>query len=119
MDNITEKDRIFGTVKEEKERKIYNVKLSLEGIEDQDETIFFSYKFKEPSPMQFNRYVKEVAKDTMKAAKNMLFSNVLPEDKEKLERDIENYPGLLLTISPLFLKMLGVTDNVTFHRIKD
>ena len=119
MNNISEKDKNFGTVKAEKEKKVYHVEVALEGIGDGDESISLSYRFKEPAPVQFNRYVKEVSKDLMKAAKNLLFSNVFPEDRDQLEQDCEKYPGLLLTISPKFLGMLGVTDNVSFHRIRD
>ncbi|MDO4720476.1 MAG: hypothetical protein Q4A78_07415 [Peptostreptococcaceae bacterium] len=115
MENI-KKD--LGSVRETKERKTYHVNITLDGNEEGQEPVELSYRFKEPTPIQFNRYVKELSKDTIKAAKNLVLSNIFAEDKEKLQEDLEKYPGLLLTITPKFMAMMGVTDNVTFHRIE-
>lgn len=101
----------------EKRRKTYRVNIVLENEEEGQDPIELGYRFNEPTPIQFNRYVKELAKDTLKAAKNLVLSNIFPEDKEKLLDDMEKYPGLLLTITPKFMGMMGVTDNITFHRI--
>lgn len=115
MENLEKRtDKIQGM----KERKTYKVAISLDGGDEGQDSVELSYRFKEPTPIQFNRYVKELSKDTIKAAKNLVLSNIFAEDKEKLQEDLEKYPGLLLTITPKFMAMMGVTDNVTFHRIE-
>lgn len=97
-------------------KKLYEVDVVLENMVEEEENRSFSYTFKQPNAMQFTRYIKEVSKDTLQASKNIVLSNVLIQDKERLEKDISEYPGIVITIAQRFLQMLGFTDNVTFRR---
>ncbi len=101
----------------EKEKKTYNVSIVLDSEDYGQDPVELKYRFKEPSPIQFNRYIKEMSKDVVKAGKNLVLSNVFAQDRDKLIDDMEKYPGLILTLTPKFMGMMGYTDNVTFHRI--
>lgn len=97
-------------------KKTYDVTVVLEDGVDGEENTEFSYGFKEPNPLQFTRYIKELHKDVVQASRNIVLANILAPDKERLQRDITEYPGMVITIANKFLAMLGFTDNVTFRR---
>lgn len=104
------------TIKNTENKKIYDVAVVLENTVEGEEAKSFSFAFKEPTPAQFTRYLKELSKDVVQASKNIVLSNVLGDDRERLVKAMDEYPGIVITIAQRFLQMLGFTDNVTFRR---
>ena len=98
------------------EKKTYDVTVVLESSVENEDEKKFSYTFSEPKPGQFQRYIKEVSKNVVQASKNLVLSNIAQDEREKLIKDMEEYPGMVITIANKFLAMLGFTDNVTFRR---
>lgn len=99
----------------EKYGKIYSIKSEL--VEDDDNSKEIEYIFVKPKTASYDRYVKTASKGMTKALQAFLFDNVIPEQLEKLEKDIEEYPALTLGIGQKLLAVLGLSDNVNLMKL--
>ena len=103
-DKIEELKRKYGG-------KVYRVKVTVP-VDDESEQEY-SYHFKRPSVPSYDRYVKTAAKvGITKASKTFLLDAVVDEDKERLTADMEEFPGVAITIGNKLTEHLGLTDGV-------
>ncbi|TCL43223.1 DUF6848 family protein [Harryflintia acetispora] len=115
----TESQRFeFESLEEElraKYGKVYRVEAI---IEPDDETqLEMTYYFKRPNTASYDRYVKMMSKSMTKALRDFVFDNVLAESREKLERDLEEYPALTLDVGQKLLAMLGLTTSTNLKML--
>ena len=80
--------------------KVYRVGMT---IPDDDESEReFTYHFKRPSVVSYDRYIASAAKAGMvKASRTFMLDAVVEEDRERLIADMEEYPGVSLTIGEI------------------
>lgn len=96
--------------------KVYRVGLTVP-IDD-DETKEFSYYFKRPSVPSYDRYIKTASQIGMtKASKAFMLDAVVDEDKERLTADMEEYPGVALTVGGKLTELLGLTNTANLKKL--
>ena len=88
--------------------RVYRIALTLHP--DDETELPVSYFFKRPGNPSYNRYVKTASKDMTGALKTFMFDAVVAESKEALERDLEEYPALAISVGEKLLSMMGFTD---------
>lgn len=100
----------------EKYGKVYKVAVTVPV--DDEETQEFSYYFKRPSVPSYDRYIKTASKIGMtKASKTFMLDAVVDEDRERLTADMEEYPGVAITIGNKLTELLGLTDGVNLKKL--
>lgn len=96
--------------------KIYKVGVTVP-IDDEAEQEF-GYYFRRPSIPSYDRYVKTAAKvGITKASKAFMLDAVIDEDRERLTADMEEYPGVAITIGNKLTELLGLTDGVNLKKL--
>lgn len=96
--------------------KVYQVKVTIPLDDENDQT--FSYHFKRPSVPSYDRYIKTAAKIGMtKASKAFMLDAVVDEDKDRLTADMEEFPGVAITIGNKLTELLGLTDGVNLKKL--
>ena len=104
--------------RELKERygKVYRVGITIP-IDD-DEEKEFSYYFKRPSVPSYDRYVQSVAKAGItKASRVFMLDAVTDEDRERLKADMDEYPGVCITLGNKLTEILGLTDTANLKKL--
>lgn len=67
---------------------------------------------------RYDRYVKTAAKvGITKASKVFMLDAVVDEDKERLTADMEEYPGVSISIGNKLTEILGLTDGVNLKKL--
>ena len=90
--------------------KVYKVGVSVP-VDDEAEKEL-SYHFKRPSIPVYDRFVKTMSKiGISKASKTFILDSVVDEDKERLTADMEEYPGISITIGNKLGELLGTIGD--------
>jgi len=96
--------------------KVYRVGITVP-VDDEEE-MEFSYHFKRPTVPSYDRYVKSAAKAGItKASKTFMLDSVVDEDRERLTGDMEEYPGVAITIGNKLTDILGLTDTANLKKL--
>ena len=96
--------------------KVYKVGITIP-IDD-EESKDFSYHFKRPSVPVYDRFVKTMSKiGISNARKTFILDSVVDEDRERLIADIEEYPGLSITIGNKLGELLGLGNDVNLKKL--
>ena len=96
--------------------KVYKVGVTVPV--DDEESKDFSYHFKRPRVPSYDRYIKTASKIGMtKASKTFMLDAVVDEDRERLAADMEEYPGVAITIGNKLTELLGLTDGVNLKKL--
>ena len=96
--------------------KVYQVRVTVPLDDESEQT--FSYFFKRPSVPSYDRYIKTAAKIGMtKASKAFMLDAVVDEDKDRLTADMEEFPGVAITIGNKHSELLGLTDGVNLKKL--
>ena len=96
--------------------KVYQVRVTVPPDDESEQT--FSYFFKRPSVPSYDRYIKTAAKIGMtKASKAFMLDAVVDEDKDRLTADMEEFPGVAITIGNKLTELLGLTDGVNLKKL--
>lgn len=96
--------------------KVYKVNVTVPV--DDEESKDFSYHFKRPSVPSYDRYIKTASKIGMtKASKTFMLDAVVDEDRDRLTADMEEYPGVAITIGNKLTELLGLTDGVNLKKL--
>ena len=96
--------------------KVYQVRVTVPLDDESEQT--FSYFFKRPSVPSYDRYIKTAAKIGMtKASKAFMLDAVVDEDKDRLTADMEEFPGVAITIGNKLTELLGLTDGVNLKKL--
>ncbi|ADY54912.1 hypothetical protein Sgly_2957 [Syntrophobotulus glycolicus DSM 8271] len=98
-----------------KHGKVYQLDLTL--TPDDDTEIEVSYIFKKPTTASYDRYVKTAANGMTKALKTFMFDNIIPEHRDRLEADLEEYPALTLSAGEKLLSMLGLSKTANLMKL--
>ena len=68
-----------------------------------------------PACPSYDRYLKGVQQFGMtRASKTFLLDCVVDEDKDRLTSEMEEYPGVALTIAGKLTEILGLTERSKF-----
>lgn len=97
----------------EKYGKVYRVGITIP--QDDLEEKEYSYYFKRPAIASYDRYIKSVsAQGIVKASKVFMLDNVTDESREALLNDLEEYPGIAVSVGNKLTEILGLTNaNLT------
>ena len=100
----------------EKYGKVYRVGVSVPV--DDDERKDYTYHFKRPSVPSYDRYIKTASKIGMTAAsKAFMLDCIVDEDRDRLTADMEENPGIAITIGNRLTELLGLTDSVNLKKL--
>lgn len=98
------------------EGKLYRVGMTIPIDDDHEKE--FSYHFKRPSVPSYDRYVKTAAKvGITKASKAFMLDAVIDEEREQLTADMEENPGIAITIGNKLTEILGLTDTANLKKL--
>lgn len=96
--------------------KVYRVGMTVP-IDDTEEQEC-SYYFKRPSVPSYDRYIKSAAQAGItKASKVFMLDAVVEEDRERLLADMEEYPGVAITIGNKLTELLGLTNTANLKKL--
>lgn len=103
-------------VMKQKYGKVYKVAVNVP-VDDEDEAEL-AYYFKRPSVPVYDRFVKTMSKiGISKASKTFILDSVVDEDRERLIADMEEYPGLSITIGNRLGELLGLGNDVNLKKL--
>ena len=96
--------------------KVYEVGISVPVDDENDQEL--NYRFKRPPVPVYDRFVKTMSKvGISKASKAFILDSVVDEDRERLAADMEEYPGVAITIGNKLTELLGLTDGVNLRKL--
>lgn len=96
--------------------KVYLISMTVP-VDDTEEKDC-SYYFKRPSVPSYDRYIKSAAQvGITKASKAFMLDAVTEEDKERLITDMEEYPGVAITIGNKLTEILGLTNTANLKKL--
>lgn len=77
-----------------------------------EKDISCDYRFRKPKQAEIRRFNKDVQKTASTAQTNLLITIIHPDDREKLQADMEEYPALALTCVGWALKASGLANDL-------
>lgn len=93
----------------EKYGKVYRVGITIP--QDDTEEKEFAYYFKRPAIASYDRYLKGVSQQgIVKASKVFMLDCVTEESREELLKDMEEYPGIAVSVGNKLTEILGLTN---------
>ena len=96
--------------------KVYKVGVSVPVDDENEQEV--GYLFKRPSVPSYDRFVKTMSKiGISKASKAFILDSVVDEDRERLIADMEEYPGLSITIGNKLGELLGLGNDVNLKKL--
>lgn len=96
--------------------KVYKVGISVPVDDENEQEV--GYYFKRPSVPSYDRFVKTMSKiGISKASKAFILDAVVDEDRERLVADMEEYPGLSITIGNKLGELLGLGNDVNLKKL--
>lgn len=96
--------------------KVYKVGVSVPVDDENEQEV--GYYFKRPSVPSYDRFVKTMSKiGISKASKAFVLDAVVDEDRERLVADMEEYPGLSITIGNKLGELLGLGNDVNLKKL--
>ena len=94
--------------------KLYRVGITVP-VDDESEKEF-SYYFKRPTVPSYDRYIKTAAQGITKASKAFMLDAVIDEDAERLTKDMEENPGIAISIGSIPGAIIGAR---LVHRVPE
>lgn len=89
--------------------KVYQVGITIP--QDDMEEKEYSYYFKRPVIASYDRYLKNVSSQgIVKASKVFMLDSVTEESREALVHDMEEYPGIAVSVGNKLTEILGLTN---------
>lgn len=96
--------------------KVYRVGMTVPFDDDSEKEL--AYHFKRPSVPSYDRYIKSASQIGLtKASKAFMLDAVVDEERERLTADMEEYPGVALTIGNKLTEILGLTGTANLKRL--
>lgn len=75
-------------------------------------------RFNDRERRDYDRYLKGVQQSGMtRASKTFLLDCVVDEDRDRLTSELEEYPGVALTIAGKLTEILGLTNAVNLKKL--
>ena len=75
------------------------------------------YYFKRPTVPSYDRYIKTAAQGITKASKAFMLDAVIDEDAERLTKDMEENPGIAISIGNKLTEILGLTGTANLKKL--
>lgn len=97
--------------------KVYQISASFAEDDETEEEIKVSFIFKKPLTASLNRYLRTASKNMTGSTTAFLLDNIIPEQKEELEKKIGEYPALTIGIGQKLLNVLGLSDNINLTKL--
>ena len=88
--------------------KLYRVGITVP-VDDESE--------KEFSVPSYDRYIKTAAQGITKASKAFMLDAVIDEDAERLTKDMEENPGIAISIGNKLTEILGLTGTANLKKL--
>ena len=96
--------------------KVYKVGVTVPVDDENEQEI--SYYYTRPSIPVYDRFVKTMSKiGISKASKTFILDSVIDEDRERLIADMEEYPGISITIGNKLGELLGLGNDVNLKKL--
>jgi hypothetical protein len=95
--------------------KVYCVTMTVP-VDDTEEQEY-SYYFQRPSVPSYDRYIKTASQGITKASKAFMLDAVVEEDRDRLIADMEENPGIAITIGNRLTEILGLTNTVNLKKL--
>ena len=117
---INELEVSYQSLTEEQLKAKYGGKLYRVGITvpvDDESEKEFSYYFKRPTVPSYDRYIKTAAQGITKASKAFMLDAVIDEDAERLTKDMEENPGIAISIGNKLTEILGLTGTANLKKL--
>lgn len=96
-------------LKEKYKCKVYRVGITIP--QDDSEEKEFAYYFKRPAIASYDRYLKSAAQQgIVKASKVFMLDCVTEESRDTLIADMEEYPGIAVSVGNRLMEILGLTN---------
>lgn len=96
--------------------RVYRVGMTVP--EDDEHEVELSYHFKRPSVASYDRYVKSLSQvGAAKASKMFMLDAVVAEDEDRLAADMEEYPGVAISIGSKLTDILGLTNTANLKKL--
>lgn len=103
-------------LKEKYGGKLYRVGMTVP-VDDETE-VEYVYRFKRPSVPSYDRYIKSASQSGItKASKVFMLDAVIDEDKDRLTKDMEENPGIAITIGNKLTEILGLTNTANLKKL--
>ena len=103
-------------LKEKYGGKLYRVGMTVP-VDDETE-VEYVYRFKRPSVPSYDRYIKSASQSGItKASKVFMLDDVIDEDKDRLTKDMEENPGIAITIGNKLTEILGLTNTANLKKL--
>lgn len=90
--------------------KVYRLEQSVIEDDDNDRTVVFY--FKRPTTGSFDRYAKTMGQSATRASKAFLLDCVVSESAEDLKAELEENPGMAMSIAAKLTDLLGMSNGV-------
>ena len=102
--------QVFGVFEMDFDRDTFSAANAMDG--------WHTHRINDVSVAAYDRYVKTAAKvGITKASKVFMLDAVVDEDKERLTADMEEYPGVSISIGNKLTEILGLTDGVNLKKL--
>lgn len=95
--------------------RMYIVTTNLSQDDDMDKTLEFL--FAEPKAASYDRYVKTASVSSSKAMRTFVLDNICKEQRSKLEKLLNDYPAMGISLGEKLLYMLGLSKTTTVRRL--
>ena len=96
-------------LKEKYKCRVYRVGITIP--QDDSEEKEFAYYFKRPAIANYDRYLKSAAQQgIVKASKVFMLDCVTEESRDALIADMEEYPGIAVSVGNRLTEILGLTN---------
>lgn len=95
--------------------KVYEVTATVQVDDDTEEE--FTFLFRKPKPVSYDRYVKTISNSVTKASKAFAFDNIIDEQRNALKETIEEYPAVTISLADKLLRMLGLADTTSVKKL--
>lgn len=103
-------------LKEKYGGKLYRVGMTVP-VDDETE-VEYVYRFKRPSVPSYDRYIKSASQSGItKASKVFMLDAVIDGDKDRLTKDMEENPGIAITIGNKLTEILGLTNTANLKKL--
>lgn len=95
--------------------RMYIVTTNLSQDDDMDRTMEFL--FAEPKAASYDRYVKTASVSSSKAMRTFVLDNICPEQRRDLEKLLDEFPAMGISLGEKLLYMLGLSKTTTVRRL--
>jgi len=100
----------------EKYGKVYRVGMTVP-VDDTEEQEY-AYYFKRPSVPSYDRYLKSASQiGITKASKAFMLDAVVDEDRNRLTADMEENPGIAITVGGKLTEVLGLVNTANLKKL--